>query len=213
MIVGATDTTSNTMEWTLAELMKNPDTMKTLQDEINSVVGPDRLVTEADIPNLKYLQAVVQEGLRLHAPGPLGGMHESTEDTVVDGYDIPKGTLCFVNWSCIFFDPKLYKNPHQFDPERFLEESAVDERSRAFEFLPFSAGRRMCPAQILSQTLMQITLANLVHVIDWSLPSGKTPNNLDMTDKYEFVLHMNTPLVLMAKPRLAHHIIYEETFA
>jgi cytochrome P450 len=71
MLIAGTDTTSTTIEWALAELVKNPKIMKKIQDELDDVVGHDRIVDEDDILQLKYLQAVVKETLRFHVTIPL----------------------------------------------------------------------------------------------------------------------------------------------
>jgi cytochrome P450 len=68
--LGGTDTSITATEWTMANLIKNPNLMQKVQSEIDNVVGTHRKVTENDIPKLHYLQAVVKETLRLHPPAP-----------------------------------------------------------------------------------------------------------------------------------------------
>ncbi|PHT51149.1 Cytochrome 82C4 [Capsicum baccatum] len=113
-------TTLVTLTWTLSLLLNNDQSLKRAQDELDTHVGKNRRVQESDIKNLVYLQAIVKESLRLYSPVPLMLPHESIEDCVVSGYDIPKWTRLLVNISKFHRDPKIWPNPHEFKPERFL---------------------------------------------------------------------------------------------
>jgi flavonoid 3'-monooxygenase len=106
MLVGGTDTSSNTLEWAIAELVRHPHCAKKLQEELDEVVGRERIVTESDIPNLPYLNAVVKEALRLYPPAPLSITHVALEDTTVGGFDFVAGTRLSVNIYAIQRDPK-----------------------------------------------------------------------------------------------------------
>ncbi|WMV27527.1 hypothetical protein MTR67_020912 [Solanum verrucosum] len=120
MLSAGTDTTIVTLIWTLSLLLNNYEALKKAQDELDTHIGKNRWVQESDIKNLVYLQAIVKESLRLYSPGPLLLPHESIEDCVVSGYDIPKGTRLLVNVWKLHNDPKIWPNPHEFKPERFL---------------------------------------------------------------------------------------------
>ena len=121
MITAGTDTTAISVEWTIAELIKNPRVQQKAQDELDRVVGLERVMTEADIPNLPYLQAIVKESLRLHPPTPLMLPHRAKTTVKIGGYDIPEGSIVHVNVWAVARDPALWKNPLEFRPERFLE--------------------------------------------------------------------------------------------
>ncbi|KAG5613259.1 hypothetical protein H5410_024540 [Solanum commersonii] len=92
MLSAGIDTTIVILIWTLSLLLNNYEALKKAQDELDTHIGKNRWVQESDIKNLVYLQAIVKESLRLYLPGPLLLSHESIEDCVVSGYDIPKGT-------------------------------------------------------------------------------------------------------------------------
>ncbi|CBI29911.3 unnamed protein product, partial [Vitis vinifera] len=117
IFAAGTDTSAITTEWALAELINNPNIMEKARQEIDSVVGKNKLVEESDIANLPYLQAIVKETLRLHPTGPLI-VRESSEDCTIGGYDIPAGTRLFVNVWAIGRDPNHWENPLEFQPER-----------------------------------------------------------------------------------------------
>lgn len=202
MIAGAIETSSTTIEWALSELIRNPEVLKHLQEELDMVVGKNRMVEESDIPKLGYLDMVVKETLRLHPPGPLLAPHESTEDVVVDGYFIPKGCRIVVNVWAIGRDVNAWSsNAEEFYPERF-KDSKVDFRGHNFEFIPFGSGRRVCPGMNLGVAMVKLALAQLVHCFHWDMPSGISPRDLDMTEEFGLTLPRANHLCLIPYNRL-----------
>ncbi|KAK8473479.1 hypothetical protein PHAVU_001G139250 [Phaseolus vulgaris] len=98
-----------------------------VREEIDAVVGFSRLVTESDLPNLPYLQAVVKEVLRLHPTAPFA-LRESAEDCTINGYDIKSQTRTLINVYAIMRDPEEWANPEEFIPERFLVDDSDETR-------------------------------------------------------------------------------------
>ena len=96
-----------TVEWAITELIKNPRIMIQVQQELNVVVGQDRLVTELDLPHLPYLQAVVKETLRLHPPTPLSLPRFAENSCEIFNYHIPKGATLLVIVEYICDNPGL----------------------------------------------------------------------------------------------------------
>ncbi|KAL0383732.1 UNVERIFIED_CONTAM: cytochrome [Sesamum calycinum] len=121
LFAAGTDTSAITIEWALAELINHPNILAKAAQEIDSVVGNDRLVQESDMPNLPYLQAIVKETLRLHPTGPLI-VRESSKDCTISGYHIPAKTRLFLNIWAVGRDPNHWENGLEFRPERFLSE-------------------------------------------------------------------------------------------
>ncbi|KAM3237232.1 hypothetical protein P3L10_012261 [Capsicum annuum] len=158
-----TDTTIVTLTWTLSLLLNNYEALKKAQDELDIHVGKNRWVQESDLKNLVYLQAIVNESLRLYSAAPLLLPHESIEGCVVCGYDIPKGTRLLVNIWKFHYDPDIWPNPHEFKPERFLTtHKDVNVRGNHFELMPFGRGRRMCPGVSLGLQVVQYVMAVLL---------------------------------------------------
>ncbi|XP_062003700.1 cytochrome P450 93A2-like [Rosa rugosa] len=170
MFGAGTDTSSVTIEWALSELINRPNVMAKAREEIDSIVGTNRLVKESDIVNLPYLQAIVKETLRLHPTGPMIA-RESTEHCTINGYDIPEKTRLFVNVWAINRDPKHWKDPLEFVPERFWK-STLDVRGQSFQFLPFGSGRRSCPGTSLALQVVHATLAAVIQCFDWKVEDG-----------------------------------------
>ncbi|KAK8445864.1 hypothetical protein SEVIR_9G399900v4 [Setaria viridis] len=211
LIAGGTDTSAVATEWAMSELLRNPEVMAKATEELDSVVGHGRLlVTEEDIPKLPYLEAVVKETFRLHPVTPLLAPRLSREDASSTGggggYDIPAGTLVFVNIWTIGRDPAVWgRAAEEFRPERFVG-SSVDVKGQDLELLPFGSGRRMCPGYTLGLKMVQLTLANLLHAFAWRLPDGVAAEELSMEEKFGLAVPRKVPLEAVAEPRLPAHL-------
>ncbi|OWM67192.1 cytochrome P450 93A3-like [Punica granatum] len=200
-IFGAgTDTSSITVEWALAELINNPEVMEKAREEIELVVGKNRVVAESDIPNLPYLQAIIKETLRLHPTGPLI-VRESTEDCKINEYDIPARTRVFINVWALGRDPTHWESPLLFMPERFLnrlEEGNLDIRGQSFQLLPFGSGRRSCPGASLALQVVQSTLGAMIQCFDWKVSTG----SVDMKEAPGLSLPRAHPILCLPVARL-----------
>ncbi|KAG0605926.1 hypothetical protein M758_9G098800 [Ceratodon purpureus] len=203
MLIAGTDTSATVIEWGMAELVRNPNILKRAQEELDSVVGTDRLVEESDLPNLPYLQALVKECFRLHAPGPLGVPRKSVAPLKLGEYTLPANTRLIFNLATIHRDSRVYESPLKFDPERFLKNPDINVGpNEHFELLPFGFGRRSCPGQPLASTVVLMTIANLCQAFSWALPEDQDPHTLDMSeDPFGLVLTRKNPLMVVAKPR------------
>ncbi|WVZ60392.1 hypothetical protein U9M48_010424 [Paspalum notatum var. saurae] len=207
MITAGTDTTVISVEWTMAELVRNPRVQEKLQEELDRVVGRDRVLLETDFQNLPYLQAVAKESLRLHPPTPLMLPHKASASVKIAGYDIPKGANVIVNVWAVARDPKVWDNPLEFRPERFLKEN-IDIKGADFRVLPFGAGRRVCPGAQLGINLVTSMIGHMVHHYKWTLPEGVRPEDVNMMESPGLVTFMATPLQLIATPRLDKEELY-----
>ncbi|XP_021663038.2 cytochrome P450 CYP82D47 [Hevea brasiliensis] len=200
----ASDTTAVTLTWALSLLINHPDVLKKAQHELDINVGKERPVHEYDMNNLVYLKAIIKETLRLYPAGPLSVPHESMEDCTVAGYHIPAGTRLLVNLTKIHRDPRVWSNPSEFQPERFLTiHKDYDVRGQNFEFIPFSNGRRMCPGVSFALQVLQLTLATLLQGFDIENP---TSEQLDMSESIGLTNLRATPLECFLNPRLQSHL-------
>ncbi|PAN21465.1 hypothetical protein PAHAL_3G468600 [Panicum hallii] len=210
ILTGGTETAAVTMEWAMVELLHRPDAMAAATSELERVVGRGRWVTESDLPELPYVDAVVKETMRLHPVGPLLIPHQAREDAVVGGYDVPAGARVLVNAWAVGRDPASWPDaPGAFRPERFLaggSAEGVDARGAHFQLLPFGSGRRMCPAHNLAMREMAATLANLVQGFAWRLPDGVAPEDMSLEESFGLSVSPKEPLVAIAEPRLPAHL-------
>ncbi|KAJ0571195.1 putative cytochrome P450 [Helianthus annuus] len=192
-----TDTTFTSLDWAIAELLRNPRAMKKLQQEAHTVGQGREMITEDDLGNMPYLKAVLKETLRLHVPAPLLVPRESTKDVKLLGYDIPLGSQVMINAWAIARDPLIWEESEEFKPERFLN-NKMDYKGFDFEYTPFGAGRRGCPAINFAMIINEIVLANLVYKFEFSLP-GNEP--VDMTESDGLTVHRKFPILVKATPR------------
>lgn len=192
----------------MAELLKHPDEMKKVQEELYKVVGSNNQVEEFHLSQLTYLDAVVKETFRLHPPLPLGGPRNSVQPSSLGGYKIPKGSRIFLNIGAIQRDPNIWENPLEFRPERFLESNNVgkfDFGGSNFSFLPFGSGRRVCPGISLAEKMSKLMIASLLHLFDWRLPAGAS---MDLSDKFGIVAKIKEPVVAIPTPRFSNSELY-----
>ncbi|KAI3977859.1 hypothetical protein MKX01_036699 [Papaver californicum] len=185
------DTTSTALQWIMARLVMHQDIQSKLYDEIKTVMKSEKdEIEEQDLQRMPYLKAVVLEGLRRHPPAHLLIAHAVAEDTSLDNYVVPKGTSVNFLVSEIGRDPKVWKDPMDFKPERFM---AADEkindnvRSKELKMIPFGAGRRMCPA------------VGFATDFKWTAKIG---DGVDLSETLEFTFTMKNPLLAHISPRI-----------
>jgi cytochrome P450 len=199
MFAGGTGTSASAMEWGMSELMRNPEVMKKLQGQIREAFRGKSVVTEGDLQasNLRYLKLVIKEALRLHPPAPLLVPRESIDACELEGYTIPAKSRVVINAWAIGRDPRYWEDAEAFQPERF-EDGAVDFTGGSYEFVPFGAGRRMCPGFNYGLASMELALAGLLYHFDWSLPEGV--KEVDMEEAPGLGVRRRSPLMLCATP-------------
>ncbi|CAN0927687.1 3,9-dihydroxypterocarpan 6A-monooxygenase [Linum grandiflorum] len=203
-----TDTSSSAMQWAMGELINHPKSFKKLRAEIDSVVGPTRLVKDSDVPNLPYLRAVIRETLRLHPSAPLI-IRECAEDCLVNGFSVKSKTRVLVNVYAIMRDPKSWTNPDEFDPERFMEDSEeMDYKGRDCLFMPFGGGRRACPGAGHGLMVTHSTVGALVQCFDWRVKGGMEKVDIKLVTGYSGA--MASPLVCYPVSRLDFSKILDE---
>ncbi|CAL4900861.1 unnamed protein product [Urochloa decumbens] len=206
MFAAGTETSFIVLEWAMSELVRNPRTMHKLQHELRRDAPTDAAGANAVGPTTAtYLRAVVKETLRLHPPVPLLLPRECMRDTTVLGFHVARGTRVFINAWAVGRDPASWSAPEEFRPERFLagediSEEEVDFLGAHFQFVPFGAGRRVCPGMQFGLATVELALASLVRLFDWELPGGAAPGELDMEEAPGLTTPKRVPLRLVAKP-------------
>ncbi|KAJ9181140.1 hypothetical protein P3X46_009303 [Hevea brasiliensis] len=179
LFMASIDTESAAIQFAMAELINHPNVFKKLRDEIQSIVGSSRrLIKESDVPNLPYLQAIVKESLRLHAPSPIIN-RECTKDCKINGFDIKAKTKVLINTYAIMRDPDKWHDPDVYIPDRFFvdstgqfDQSEMEMKRHDFSYLPFGGGRRVCPGSAHAYVLMHTTIGALVQCFDWKVKDG-----------------------------------------
>lgn len=203
MFSAGTDTTYTVLEWAMTELLRHPDAMKKLRDEVRRIAGGRPGITDKELDQMHYLKAVLKETLRLHPPIPLLVFRRATQDVNIDGYDIAAGTWLITNAWAIGRDPASWgPEADEFKPERFLD-SPVDYKGQDFELIPFGSGRRGCPGMMFAMAVNELVLANLMLRFNWELPQGMRAEDLDMGQCSGLTIHRKVPLRAVGIPNLS----------
>ncbi|KAJ6949269.1 hypothetical protein NC651_003309 [Populus alba x Populus x berolinensis] len=185
-----TDTTTTSLEWIMANLVKYPKIQDRLFMEIKEVVGDgdQEEVSESDLKRMPYLKAVVLEGLRRHPPARLLIPHAVMEDVVLNNeYLIPKNAAINFLVAEMGWDPEAWEDPLTFKPE-----------SREIKMMPFGAGRRICPGYQLGMLHLEYFVANLVFKFEWRAVDG---DDVDLSERTERTMVMKNPLRARISPR------------
>ncbi|KAK9033993.1 hypothetical protein V6N11_050172 [Hibiscus sabdariffa] len=192
------DTSALTVIWAMTELMRNPTLMMKAQDEVRGIVGKKGRVEQTDLDQLHYPKLIIKETLRLHPPAPLLIAREAISHFKINNYDICPGTLIQINVWAIARDSNYWKNPEEFFPERFSD-NTIDFKGQDFEFLPFGGGRRVCPGLYMGTVTVELLLANLLYCFDWCLTDGMKQTYMNMEEQGGQCVTLNkkTPLLLM----------------
>ncbi|RZC91158.1 hypothetical protein C5167_027218 [Papaver somniferum] len=198
-IIGAgTDTLAVAVLWAMSELLRNRRAMEKVQTEVRRVFDGKKQIEKTDVKKLEYLNLVIKETLRLHPPAPLT-LRESRESCEIDGYEIPAKTKVIINLWAIGMDPDYWSDPDTFQPERFASNS-VDYKGNSFEYIPFGAGRRMCPGISFAMANVELTLVHLLYHFDWKIPNEEKPEDLDMSELFGISVDRKIDLVLIPIP-------------
>ncbi|KAK5844843.1 hypothetical protein PVK06_000984 [Gossypium arboreum] len=199
IFAAGSETSATTVEWAMSELLKNPKLMKKAQNEVRRVFGENiTSLNEEKIKELKFLRLIVKETLRLHPPALLI-LRQCRQNCVRNGYEIAAKAKVLVNAWAIQRDPFYWKDAEEFHPERFSENS-MDFRGTNFEYIPFGAGRRICPGILFGILGIELPLASLLYHFDWKLPNGMKFEDLEMTESFGLTARRKDDLLLIPVP-------------
>ncbi|XP_076134263.1 cytochrome P450 2J2-like [Alosa pseudoharengus] len=195
LFVAGTETTSTTLYWGLLYMIKYPEIQRKVQEEIDRVVGSSRQPSVADRENMPYTDAVIHETQRCGNIIPLNVARQTTKDTQVDDFIIPKGTMVLGSLTSVLFDETEWETPHTFNPGHFLDGEGKFRKREAF--LPFSIGKRMCLGEQLARMELFLFFTSLLQRFSFSALQGVEPS-------LEFRMgatHCPQPYQLCAVPR------------
>lgn len=162
------ETTAATLNTLVLYLANNIRCQDEAAKELMQVVGQDRLPNHGDMRDLPYIRACIKETLRLNPILAPGIRHFTDQDITYKGNVIPKGTVLIANTAFLHYDPRRFKDPFEFMPERYLEHNLYSADYAAMsdpgkrDHFTFSTGRRVCPGARLAENSLNIALAGIL---------------------------------------------------
>ncbi|XP_075464362.1 cytochrome P450 2A4-like [Ascaphus truei] len=149
LFMAGTETTANTFQFCLLVMIHFPHIQERLQQEIDTVIGDHCSPRMENRIQMPYTNAVVHEIQRFLDVAPMALPHVVTHDTFFRGFIIPKGTTVFPLLCSVLSDPCHWETPDEFNPGHFLDHKGAFYMKAAF--MPFSAGKRICPGEGLAR--------------------------------------------------------------
>ncbi|XP_014230693.1 methyl farnesoate epoxidase-like [Trichogramma pretiosum] len=172
LFLAGSKTTTDSLSLIFAFLGRNVNYVKELQSELDDVLGRNCAPTLADVTRLPKIESFLAEAARYLIMAPMGVPHRSTNDVFFEGYEIPKDTIILMNFYSANNDEKVWKDPQEFRPQRFLDENGKLRSNSAS--IPFGVGKRRCLGEVLARHTLFLFFASILHYYDVS-PSPDHP--------------------------------------
>lgn len=170
------ETSSNTLAFVCYLLSQHPECQARLQDEVDQFYTKHESPDYHSVQELKYLDMVISEALRLYPPG-FRFAREVERDCTVNGQFLPKGATVEIPAGYLHYDPQHWPEPDKFNPERFTAEARSSRHP--FVYLPFGAGPRSCVGMRLAQLEIKMALVHIFHKYT-ILPCDETKAPLEL---------------------------------
>ncbi|KAF5284551.1 hypothetical protein FQA39_LY17001 [Lamprigera yunnana] len=178
------ETSSAVLSFVLYDLATNPKILQKVHDEVNNAILQRGTFDYDSINELKYMEAVINESLRLHPPGSIlvrvctqPFKLPSPKNGVKDEVEVEVGTPVVIPVQGLHYDSQYFKDPLVYDPERFLPENK--ERIVKGSFLPFGEGARSCHGQRFALLQIKVAIVSILRNFDIKL-SDKTKLPLEV---------------------------------
>ncbi|KAF5356850.1 hypothetical protein D9756_006808 [Leucocoprinus leucothites] len=182
----ASETTLTALMSFILAMLIYPEIQRKAQEEVDLVVGTDRLPDFSHRSQLPYLTAVLKEVLRWNPVLPTGVAHVTTVEDVYAGYYIPKGATIIANAYAMLHDEEVFPNPKEFDPDRFIKDGVlVEDILDPMVTATFGFGRRVCPGAHVALATLYIAAASILSMFDISPVLDE--NNNPIKVKPEFI--------------------------
>ncbi|KAF9231520.1 cytochrome P450 [Melanogaster broomeanus] len=191
------DSTSFAITTFIMAAARHPQAQSRVQEELDMIVGTDRVPTFEDSNRLPQLHAFMSEAIRWRPVVSTGIMHRATEDIIWRGQIIPAGaTVLGCNWA-ISRDPVAYPDPEKFDPQRWMDPNG--QLRTDLWFPTYGFGRRVCPGLHLASRSLYINAALLL----WSFRITERPDApIDVDSFTDTFLPRSTPFEVEFVPRI-----------
>jgi cytochrome P450 len=178
LFIAGTETTSASLSWSIIYAANYTECQNEIANEIHRVLGREKLPTESDRYKLPYVEAFLNETMRMHCAGPILLPRSVTHDTQFRGCHLPQDTFVLANmWSCMR-DPAYWIEPDKFDPKRFLDEQTGQfKREKNPAMMPFGAGKRACIGESIARSQLFLIFTSLMQKFELSFANLNDMNN------------------------------------
>ncbi|XP_014555486.1 hypothetical protein COCVIDRAFT_16919 [Bipolaris victoriae FI3] len=191
LIEAGSETTGTTLNNFMLCMVLFPEVQRRAQEELDRVVGSERLPQWEDEANLPYVRSVIKEVMRWRPVNKFGMPHATSEDDWYEGMFIPKGSVVVLNWWAIHYNPDLWSNPSAFDPSRYLNHTAsaahymntADPSER--DHFSYGAGRRACPGVHVAERSLFINVSRVLWGFNLSPKKGKDGSQVPVNANME----------------------------
>ncbi|CAI5450785.1 unnamed protein product [Caenorhabditis angaria] len=155
-------TTTTTISWILSYILYNPKAEEKIYEELDRVIGSDRLITISDKNDLPYMNAFIAESQRCANIIAVNLLHETTRDTVINGWPVKAGTGVIAQISTVMMDEKIFPNAEKFEPARHIDKE-TGKFKKLEEMIPFSIGKRQCLGEGLARMELFLFISNFLN--------------------------------------------------
>ncbi|KAF8638158.1 hypothetical protein AX17_002401 [Amanita inopinata Kibby_2008] len=176
-MIGGIETTASIMQWFSAMIPAYPEIQAKAHEELDRVVGRDRLPTIEDEINLPFVHAIIKEVERCRNPFWIGAPHYSTSDLTYNGYFIPKNTVMILNGYTLHHNEARYPDPFTFNPDRYINDSTLSSESANLsnpmerDHWAFGIGRRICPGMLVAEREIWLAISRML----WAFKMEQIP--------------------------------------
>ncbi|XP_076816670.1 cytochrome P450 2B11-like [Clavelina lepadiformis] len=201
VIIAGAHSTGIVFHWTVLLLVLHKDVQDKAYKEITEIIGADQVPSMAHRSKLRYIDALINEVLRVSTVLPLVA-HATGKDTTIAGYDVPGNIeVIYNNWT-LNHDEKRFPDPFCFNPDRWLDEEGKLRKDLLRGFFPFGLGKRSCAGESLARMQLFITTVTLIQHLEFLPPDATASEDLKPVVHHEFgMLATCKPFVMRAKKR------------
>lgn len=161
------------LRWALLYMITYPEIQTEVQNEIDRVVGREKLPCLSDRSKLPFTQACINEVLRHSSVSPMAPVYYAANaDTTLDKFFVPKNTPVLVNYYSLTRDNAVWKEPDSFNPKRFLDVNGNINKDAVSKFYPFGVGARRCIGEHLGRMQIFVLFTNLLHTFRFEKVPG-----------------------------------------
>ncbi|XP_011299259.1 probable cytochrome P450 303a1 isoform X1 [Fopius arisanus] len=182
LFMAGSKTTTDSLTAIFALALHHPEWIKSLQNDLQDIVGPDAQPSCEHASQLPRIEAFLAEAHRVLVLTPLGVPHRTMDKVSLEGYNIPKGTVVLFNYHSTNVDETCWEEPLKFKPDRFLDENG--QFKRRSEFSPFGLGKRRCLGELLARASLFIFFSSIIHNFDIETPEDQGLPILDGIDGF-----------------------------